>query len=281
LIDSKPDLKIIATGSSSFELANRTQEALTGRKWIFNLFPISVIELTKHYNNFEIRQLVENILIWGSYPDSLQLKGKSLKEEYLRLLISDYLFRDIMHLVNLQHPEKLQKLLRLLAFQIGNEVSLNELATSLEISKETVARYLDLLEKAFIIFKLGGYSKNLRKEVTKTNKYYFYDLGVRNLLIENMNDISLRNDVGFLWENFLILERLKRNSYIKHMSSSYFWRTYTGAEIDYIEEQAGELNGFELKYNKKKYKAPKTWHSEYPNATFKLINSDNFLDFVT
>jgi len=281
LIDSNPNIKIIATGSSSFELANKTHEALTGRKWIFNLFPISVFELTNHYNKFELKQKLEELLIWGSYPELLNLKGNKLKEEYLRLLVSDYLFRDILQLSNIQHPEKLHKLLRLLSFQIGNQVSLNELATSLEMSKETVARYLDLLEKSFIIFKLTGFSKNLRKEVTKTNKYYFYDIGIRNILIENLNDLSTRNDAGYLWENFLILERMKKNAYTQQRVSSYFWRTYTGAEIDYVEEHNGKLFGFECKYNTKIYKAPKTWLTEYKNSSWQLINQKNWLDFIT
>lgn len=280
LIDQKPTLKIIVTGSSSFELANHVSEPLTGRAWTYTLFPIAQVELQKYHNRFELNSAIEERLLWGSYPNIFHLEGIETKTRYMQQLVSNYLYKDILIMQKIRHADKLKQLLKLLAFQIGQEVSLSELATRLEMSKETVGRYIDLLQKTFVIFSLGGFSKNLRNEVTKMNKYYFYDLGVRNALIENFQPLNSRNDVGHLWENFLIIERMKRNQYKNQFKSSYFWRIYNGSEIDYVEEGNGELNGFEIKWQQKKQRVPKTWSTEYPDATWELITKENWLDFV-
>lgn len=272
---------MILTGSFSLYLSDRFAESLTGRKWVYSLYPISFLELRDHLNTFELKDSVSNRLIWGSYPDVFSIENINDRQRYLSRLTNDYLYRDVLELASVKHPEKIHRLLVLLAFQVGSEVSLSELASNLDMSKETVERYIDLLEKSFVIFRLSGFSRNLRKEVTKNNKIYFYDLGVRNILIDNMNEVSNRNDIGQLWENFIVVERKKRNEYTHHFASSYFWRTYTGAEIDYVEEDGGTLHGFEFKYGDKKVKPPKTWMETYKSANFSLINQENFLDFLT
>ncbi len=280
LIDQVKELKILATGSSSFELANKIAEPLTGRTWTYHLYPIAELELAKHANHYELQSQLEDRLIWGSYPEIFRLSGYAEKEQYMRQLASDYLYRDLLTFNGIRHADKIRNVLKLLAFQIGNEVSLNELARQLEMSKETVARYLDLLEKTFVLFRLTGFSRNLRKEVTKMNKYYFYDVGIRNAVIDNFKPLDSRNDVGHLWENFFIMERVKRNAYTHHTVTPYFWRTYTGAEIDYIEEGEGKLDGFECKWGKEKSRAPKAWNETYANATWTLVHQDNWLEFV-
>ena len=279
LIDTLPELKIIATGSSSFELANIIAEPLTGRKWTYQLYPIAQLELTSLLNSFELKGQLEERLIWGSYPELFQLTGWKEKRIYMAELTSDYLYKDILALEGLRYPDKLKKLLKLLAFQIGNEVSLHEVGTQLNMAKETVARYLDLLEKTFILFRLTGFSRNLRKEVAKMHKYYFCDVGIRNHLIDNFKPLSERNDLGQLWENFLIMERVKKNHYNRRFITPYFWRTYTGAEIDYVEEGENQLVGFELTWNSKKKRSPHTWQEEY-GGTWELIHRDNWLDFA-
>ncbi len=280
LHDALPNLKIMATGSSSFELANRTQESLTGRTWTYTLFPIALTELRQAYNSFELDQQLEPLLLYGSYPETLNLGNQADKMRFLYELTTAYLYKDVLEMATIKYADKLRKLLRLLAFQIGSEVSLNELGNSLQMSKDTVASYLDLLEKAFVIFRLSGFSRNLRKEVVKMDKIYFYDLGVRNALIGNFNLLEARNDVGALWENFLVVERFKRNAYQNRLVQPYFWRTYTGAELDYVEEQNGQLAGFEFKYSRKVTQPPKAWLSNYPDATFQGINQSNYLDFL-
>ena len=224
---------------------------------------------------------MEERIIFGSYPQILSIKSKEEKIDYISELTEDYLYKDILEIENIRYHRKLRDLLRLLAFQIGSEVSLSELGTNLGISKDNVARYIDLLEQSFVLFTLGGFSRNLLKEVNKKPKIYFYDLGVRNAIIGNFNYLNARNDTVALWENFLIIERLKRNEYKRHICNKYFWRTYTGAELDYIEEYSGDLHGYELKYNKTS-KAPQSWIETYKQekASFECVNQDNFLDFV-
>lgn len=279
--DEMLQLKIIVTGSSSFELANKIAEPLTGRKWTFNLFPISVSELRKHFSDFEIDEKIEELLIFGSYPEVLTTKNWQEKKELLKEISQSYLYKDIFKIAKIKHSSKIKKLLQLLAFQIGSEVSISEIATQLEINKETVSRYIDLLEKSFVIFRLGGFSRNLRKEVSKMDKIYFYDLGIRNIIIDNLKTLDNRNDVGALWENFLLIERRKYLEYTKKIASQYFWRTTTGAELDYVEEQDGKLFGFEFKWNSnKKVKAPKSWIENYKETEFKVINKNNYLDFI-
>ncbi len=281
IIDSNPGLKVMATGSSSFELASSISEPLTGRKWTFRLYPIAVMELGQEFNRFELQEQVEERLVYGSYPNLFNLPGRDLKIAYLRELTSDYLYKDILQLDKVRDSSKIRDLLRLLAFQVGNEVSLSELGTQLGMNKDTVGRYLDLLEKSFVIFRLGGFSRNLRKEVTKSPKYYFYDVGVRNAVIDNFRLLPDRDDAGRLWENFVIAERLKRNHYRMEDCNTYFWRTYTGAEIDYVEERAGVLHGFEIKYGSGSApRPPRTWLQEYSGSTWQVVDRENWLDFV-
>lgn len=280
LYDSLPNLKIIVTGSSSFELANKIKEPLTGRTNTFHLYPISLGELRQTHSPFELKNNLEDYLRYGMYPEIRTIKSNINKESHLRELVSAYLYKDILKLSNIKHSDKIHKLLKLLAFQIGSLVSIHELSKQLKMSHETVSSYIDLLEKGFIIFRLSGYSGNLRKEVTKMDKIYFYDLGVRNMLMENFNPLEFRHDKGALWENFLIIERIKRGHYKKEFSNKYFWRTYSGAELDYIEESNSNLNGYEFKWKSTKFRKPKTWLENYSNTSFKLINNDNFLDFV-
>lgn len=280
--DEVPNLKIVVTGSSSFELANKISEPLTGRKWIFNLFPISILELKKHFSDFEIDEKIEELLVFGAYPEVLTTKNWQEKKELLKEISQSYLYKDVLKIAKIKHSSKIKKLLQLLAFQIGSEVSISEIATQLEMNKETVNRYIDLLEKSFVIFRLSGFNRNLRKEVSKMDKIYFYDLGVRNIIIDNLKTLDNRNDVGGLWENFLLIERKKYLEYTKEIASQYFWRTSTGAELDYVEERDGKLYGFEFKWNaNKKIKAPKSWIENYKEAEFRVINKDNYLEFVS
>lgn len=280
LHDSLPELKIIVTGSSSFDLANTIREPLTGRTRTFQLYPVSLGELSAQYTPFEFKDQLESFLLYGMYPEVLELAGKKEKMIHLQELISAYLYKDILQLSNIKHSDKIHKLLKLLAFQVGALVSLHELGKTLEMSHETVSNYIDLLEKGFIIFRLSGFSRNLRKEVAKMNKIYFYDLGIRNMLIDQFSPLDSRPDVGQLWENFLLVERKKKLTYAHSFANTYFWRTYTGAELDYVEETEGKLNGFEFKYKSKRPKPPKTWLETYDNATFQQIDRDNFLPFV-
>ena len=244
LIDSFPDVIILATGSASFDQANKISEPLTGRKLTFNLYPVSYSEMTQTLGNLEARSQLERWLIWGGYPNIVTTDNLELRERLLGELVGSYLYRDILELERIRRSEKIVDLLRLLAFQIGQEVSIAELATQLAINRQTVDRYLDLLEKVFVIFKVGGFSRNLRKEITKNSRYYFYDNGVRNSLIQNFNPPGLRNDIGQLWENYLMIERRKANQANDRTVNTYFWRTYDQKEIDCIEEYSGRLYGY-------------------------------------
>ncbi|MEM8897955.1 MAG: ATP-binding protein [Bacteroidota bacterium] len=281
LFDQFPGLKILITGSSSLELANQTREALTGRTLTYQLFPVAVQELKQVLNPFDLHQRLEEFLVFGMYPDILQQQNRETKIRYLRELVGAYLYKDILELTNIKHSEKLGDLLRLLAFQIGSQVSLTELGKQLGLAKETVETYLDLLEKSFVIFKLRGFSRNLRKEVSKMSKYYFYDLGVRNTLIENFNLPSYRGDMGQLWENFLMVERLKYQAYTLSASNKYFWRTYDQQELDYLEEYGGRLSAYEFKLKPRNKNAPVAWRNTYPDAAFEVIHEQNYLDFIS
>lgn len=281
LVDHLPKLKIIVTGSSSFELSNKIGEPLTGRQIVRRLYPISILELHKQFGGIEILRKLDEHLIFGNYPDVLKTQGKNEKIEYLFSIRDSYLFKDILELEQIKYSAKLFDLLKMLAFQIGHEVSFNELSNSLGIAKQSVERYLDLLEKAFVIKKNSGFSRNLRNEVTKTARYYFMDNGVRNAIINNFNDLNSRNDVGMLWENFIFTERIKKQEYQRIFSNNYFWRTYTKKEIDFVEERDGKLFGFEFKYGNTRSKEPKLWKETYPESEFKVINKENYLEFVT
>ena len=282
LVDHIPGIKVIATGSASFDLANKIGEPLTGRQRRLFLYPIAQLELQKDLNNYELKQKKEEYLIYGTYPEVLTKLTLGEKENYLRELVNSYLLKDILELENVKGAKVLMDLLRLLAFQVGNEVSHTELGSNLGIDAKTVTRYLDLLEKGFIIINLRGFSRNLRKEISKKGKYYFYDNGIRNAIISNLNSLSLRDDVGSLWENFLFIERLKKQAYTQIHANNYFWRTWDGKEIDFVEERDGKLLGYEFKWSTKKIaSAPKDWLTTYSNATFEVITPNNYLDFIT
>ncbi len=282
LVDNLSQLKVIATGSSSFDLSRQFGEPLTGRKKTYHLYPISIQEFIQHEDIQETQSKLPERLVYGSYPELLKLKSKSKKEDYLYELADDYLFKDILEFEGIKNSDKIKNLLRLIAFQVGNEISLNELSRQLQIHKDTVARYLDLLSKVFIIFKLEGFSRNLRKEITKMSRYYFYDNGIRNLLIRNFNSLELRQDQGQLWENFVISERVKFQSYQRLHTSNYFWRTYDQQEIDWIEENNGELHAYEMKWNSNKtVKKPSAWKNAYPEAKFDIIHPKNYLNWLT
>lgn len=278
LVDNYKERKqIIATGSSSLNLLSNTSEPLTGRKYVYELYPLSVGEIYAKRHPLDLDKELENLLIYGSYPDIYRGSLK-LKESLLVEISKSYLYKDILELEEVRNSSSIDKLLSALALQIGSEVSLRELSTLLNLHIGTVERYIDLLEKNYVIFRLPPYYTNERKVLSKQNKIYFYDLGIRNALINNFNPLSKRNDRGALWENFLILERMKMNAYSKRYVSKFFWRTYDGAEVDYIEKYADSLEGFEFKWSKVR-KAPKSW-LEYPNATYELINIDNFKKFL-
>lgn len=280
LVDHNPKIKVIATGSSSFDLSNKLGEPLTGRQRVLQLYPISILELNNQLGKLEIQKKLSDFLIFGSFPEALQMKNSNDKIEYLHSLRDSYLLKDLLMLENIRNANKLIDLLRLIAFQIGKEVSLNELSNSLDLSKQTVFRYLDLLEKVFIIKKIGGYSRNLRKEISKSYRYYFWDNGLRNAIVNNFNYFESRNDIGMLWENFILIERLKRNSYKRHFANYYFWRTYDRQEIDFIEEYNGELHGYEFKWSRKTQKAPKIWMDTYEKTFFQTISKENYLEFA-
>lgn len=282
IVDHIEEIKILITGSSAFDIENFTGEPLTGRKTTYQLFAFSEQELNQIENRFEKAINLKNRLIFGNYPELLQKNSNAEKTEYLKEIINSYLLKDILIFENIRNSEKIISLLRLIAFQIGGEVSIQELGNQLNMSKNTVEKYLDLLSKVFVIHKLTGFSRNLRKEVTKHNKWYFYDNGLRNLIIANLNPIELRNDVGLLWENYIIGERLKFQFNSKMIVNNYFWRTYDQQEIDWIEEREGKLFAYEFKWNpNKKCKIPGAWKKQYPNAEFKIINQDNYLDWIT
>jgi len=283
LIDEYPDLQIIATGSSSFDLSNKVIEPLTGRSITFQLFPLSVAEIKNNYDKLYIESKLESLLIFGNYPEIFNSSAKDAKT-LLNNLAANYLYKDVLEFEQLKKSDLLLKLLKLLALQIGSEVKINELATNLKTSSKTIERYLDLLEKTFVIFRLHAFNRNLRKEIGKSFKVYFYDLGIRNSLINNFNLLELRsaNEIGALWENFCIVERLKYNQARDYLANIYFWRTYDQKEIDYIEESGGALHTFEFKWSSaKKSKIPQEFLTTYKNSDFKLINRDNYLDFVS
>lgn len=281
MVDQIPNIRVIATGSASFELSGQIGEPLTGRKLTIKLYPLSQTELEKiHNNRFELEQALEEYLIFGGYPKVITALVKDQKRTALEELVNSYLLKDILSLEQVKGSKVLLDLLRLIAFQIGSEVSLSELGNNLNIDYKTVARYLDLLEKSFILFNLRGFSRNLRKEINKQSKYYFYDNGVRNAVISSFNDLELRDDVGKLWENFLVGERLKKQEYKRIYSNNYFWRTWNKEEIDWVEEREGKLFGFEFTYSQKKKRFPKTWLATYKNADFNIVNQENYLDFI-
>jgi len=281
LVDNLPDTLIIATGSSSFRLSSNVGEPLTGRNQSNQLYPISILELKHEFGGMHIYENLENYLIYGTYPEVLVSGGRESKIDYLMQLMNSYLLKDVLELEQIRNSNQLFNLLKVLAYQIGKDVSYNELSNSLEISKHTVNRYLDILEKAFVIKRVGAYTTNLRKEITKSGRYYFLDNGIRNALINNFNLLDQRNDIGMLWENFMVMERFKKQHYKKIYCNNYFWRTYDKKEVDLVEEREGKLFGFEFKWRNKKQKLQKAFLEKYPNATLSVIHNENFLEFVS
>ncbi len=284
IVDSFPGIKVIATGSSSFDLTGQIGEPLVERKTTITLFPLSAIELLPEYNNngFDFKKHLNEFLTFGSYPSVVTSNNLTTKKDTLHELVNSYLLKDILALDNIKDSKFIRNLLKLLAYQIGNEVSQTELATQLGVNVKTVARYLDLLEKTFVIYPLGGYSRNLRNEITSKNKYFFFDNGIRNAIIDQFNSIDLRNDIGQLWENYLMGERMKKRLYKGIYGSNYFWRTYEKHEIDLIEDREAVLHGFEFKWAiNKKPEAPREWVEAYPHAVYQVINRENFLDFIS
>ena len=280
IVDHIEGIKVIATGSSSFDLSKDVGEPLTGRKFVLRLFPLAQMEVSSVEEKHETDANLEARLIYGSYPEIVIINDNKQREIYLREIVSSYLYKDILELEGIRHSNKLIKLLQLLAFQIGKEVSYSELATQLGMSKNTVEKYLDLLEKVFVLYRLSGFSRNLRKEISKNHRYYFYDNGIRNTIIGNFNPLEIRDDTGILWENYIIMERVKKQEYLQVLSNNYFWRTYDGKEIDLVEEGGGLLNGYEIKWKKTKAKPPKDWLSTYKNAKYKVITTENYLEFI-
>lgn len=281
-IDHNPKLCILATGSSSFDLLNKSGEPLTGRSQSYYLYPLSTLELSQHQNYVQLHQSLDERLVFGNYPETCLTKGFSAKENYLKQLIQGYLLKDILSFNGIKESDKILKLLKLIAYQVGSEVSYQELGQQLGMSKNTVEHYLDLLSKVFIVFKLSSYSSNLRKEVSKGNKWYFWDNGVRNALIQDFRLAHERQDVGILWENYTISERIKyiRNQGLYH--DFYFWRTYDQQEVDLLEINNEKMEAFELKYREpKKVKTPVFFQKSYPKTPFTCIHSHNFVPWVT
>ncbi len=279
ITDQIPKVQLIATGSSAFEMANKLNEPLTGRKREYKLFPLSFSEMVNHHGLIEESRQKNNRLIYGYYPEVVSSPGK--EQEVLTELLNSYLYKDILIWGNIKKSDKIIKLLQALAFQIGNEVSYSELGKITGLNNETIEKYVLLLEQSFVVFRLSSFSRNLRKELKKSRKIYFYDLGVRNILISNLMPLELRQDAGALWENFLIVERMKYLSYNFIYGNRYFWRTHDQQEIDYIEERDGMLYAYEFKWNKfKKIKIPKIFSATYPDSEFSIISKNNFEEFI-
>ena len=282
IVDQFPQVKVIATGSSVFDLTQKMGEPLVGRQKHLRLFPLAQLELKNYESLIETRENLEKRLIFGGYPELLKIEDWQEKAAYLDGIVNDYLLRDILAFNNIRRADKILDLLRLISLQIGKEVSIDELANNLKgISRNTIESYLDLLEKVFIIYKVSSFSRNMRKEISKTKRWYFYDNGIRNAVIRNYSTLNLRIDKGDLWENYLMAERIKYQAYNNRRTNNYFWRTYDQQEIDLIEEESGMLKAFEFKFSSRKgLKAPSGWVKNYPDASFEIINPENYLDFI-
>ena len=280
LHDSFPNVQLAVTGSSSLDLSNSINEPLTGRKFEYNLFPFSTNELVNHTSMLEEMRLLKNRLVYGFYPDVVNNPGE--EKEILTNIVNSYLYKDVFEFQDIRKSSVIEKLVQALALQVGSEVSFNELGNLLGIDTVTVQRYVDLLEKAYVIFHIRSFSRNVRNELKKSIKIYFYDNGVRNSVISNFSPVELRSDIGALWENFLISERIKNNAYHNKHAKYYFWRTTQKQEIDFIEEVEQNLFAYEFKYNPKKVnsKCPVTFSNNYPNVPFDVITSENYMDFV-
>lgn len=281
MVDTIEGIKIIATGSSALDLNESIGEPLVGRKMTFHLYPLSQGELSNHENYLQTTQQLSNRLVFGTYPELEFLPTNNEKIQYLKEQVNSYLLKDVLAYEGIQKREKIVSLLRIIAYRIGSEISVESIGNELGISKNTVDKYLDLLSKVFIIHRVGGLSRNLDNEITKKAKWYFYDNGIRNALISNFNSLELREDQGQLWENYLIYERLKKQAYAMDYGSHYFWRTHSRQEIDWIEEKDGALKAYEFKWAMQgKAKIPQAWLKGYPDASFEIIDRSNYMDFI-
>jgi uncharacterized protein len=277
-IDNFPEIQIIASGSSSFELSNRVVEPLTGRKREFSLYPFSLAELGQIYSPLEIKRLIERFMVYGLYPAVINAPEQA--GETLRELSRSYLYKDILAFQQIRNPDALERLVQALALQAGGEVSYNELAGHIGLDKKTVDSYLRILEQSFIIYRLGSFSRNLRNELKKSRKLYFLDTGMRNAVINNLNPPALRTDVGGLWENFVIVERIKSNHNQGRFPNTWFWRSHQQQEVDYLEEEGGSLRGYEIKWREKRLRVPPSFAKAYPECPITLVNQDNLMEFI-
>lgn len=279
ITDNLPEIQVIATGSSSFDLANRINEPLTGRKWEYNMFPLSYQEMVNHHGILEENRLLTHRLVYGYYPEVVTNPGE--EEERLKLISHSYLYKDVLLWERIHKSDKLVRLLQALAFQIGSQVSYSELGSICGMDAKTIEKYINLLEQAFVVFRLPSFSRNLRNELKSSRKIYFYDNGIRNAVINNFNPVGLRNDTGFLWENYLVSERQKYNAYNQLNKNSFFWRTVNQQELDLIEEFGGQIHAYEFKWNSRKtVKLTKTFQNAYPEATFQVITPENIHEFL-
>lgn len=279
IADSDSDIQVIATGSSAFELANKVNEPLTGRKWEYQMFPLSFGEMVAHHGKLKEMRMLPRRIVYGYYPEVVMNDGNEV--EILKLLTDAYLYKDILSWENIKHPDKLQTLLRALAYQVGSQVSFNELSQMCSLDNKTVERYIVLLEQCYIIFRLPSFSRNLRHELKTSRKIYFYDNGIRNALIADYNAPETRQDIGALWENFVIAERMKSNEYYRRWVNRYFWRTKQQQEVDYLEEGGGKLHAYEMKWNPRaKAGLTKTFSEAYPGTEFQVITPENIADFL-
>lgn len=282
ILDNMRDIRLIVTGSSSLELGSKVSEPLTGRKFVYNLYPFALQEISRQYDFVALQQLCREVILrFGLYPEVFLADNESMRIEILKELVDSYVMKDVLELEEIRYPFKLKQLLQLLAYQVGQLVSFAELASKLGISRTAVERYINLLEASFVIFRVHGFSRNRRNEMSKMPKIYFWDVGIRNALIGDFRPIDLRNDLGQLWENFIIVERLKQFACRREFVNFYFWRKSTGAEVDWVEERNGELRGYEIKLSpSRRHRHKDSWLSAYKNAHYSLITWDNFLDFV-
>ena len=280
ITDQVPDVQVIATGSSSFELASKVNESLTGRKREFRMYPLTFCEMVQHTQFLDEVRMIPHRMVYGYYPEVVCTPGD--ERAILKELSDSYLYKDVLSLDSINKPDKLVRLLKALALQIGSQVSYNEIGTLIGLDSKTVERYVDILEKSFIVFRLGTFSRNLRNELKASRKIYFWDLGIRNAVIGNLAQIENRTDAGELWENFVIAERMKRNAYKGSFAQSYFWRTRQQHEIDYLEEEDGILYAFEFKWNLRKanVKCPESFKTAYPEAVYKVITPENIEEFL-
>lgn len=280
IVDTVPGIHILVSGSSTFDMRNKLAEPLTGRSLSFMMYPLSEEEIQPHEKVSERKDKLNSRLVYGNYPEVFSIRELSHKAEYLRELAGATLTRDLLALEDIRNASKINNLLRLIAFQVGQEVSYQELGRQLAMSKNTVERYLDLLSKVYVLYKVEGFSKNLRKEIVKNPRWYFVDNGLMNAILSNFNSIHQREDVGRLWENYILSERIKYQQYHRMVVNNFFWRTYDQQEIDWVEEREGKLHGYEVKWKPQRMKAPAAWSRAYTDATFEVIHQDNYLDWV-